>query len=187
MQRYLRPYLALDPHDVNADGIRLVEAILSSPAGSDVARQIAQVPGASLFTAYLAVARLADSAETAVQIARFMSGRRWSEPLLDDSVVAQRQFERSLLSRGHLREWRRVAHSPTPQMFAEAALLGGVPADSVAAAFRSRLSGPVGPLMVMAFPWWTLRGDTASLRMAAIRADSMARAPDRVIRTSGRM
>ena len=31
-----------------------------------------------------------------------------------------------LLSRGHLQEWRRVSHSPAPQMFSEAALLGGV-------------------------------------------------------------
>ncbi|HET6779191.1 MAG TPA: serine/threonine-protein kinase [Gemmatimonadales bacterium] len=176
MQRYLKPYLALNPQDVNADGIRLVQTILSSP-DSDVTRQIAQVPGASLFTAFLAVVRLPDSGETAVQIARRMSSRRWSEPPIDDSVVAQRQFERSLLSRGHLREWRRVAHSAPPQMFAEAALLGGLPADSVAAAYQRRLSGPVGPLMVQAFPWWTIRRDTTSLRKAAIRADSMARSP----------
>jgi eukaryotic-like serine/threonine-protein kinase len=177
MQRYLRPYLALNPQDVNADGIRLVQAVLSSTGSSNLTRRFAEVPGDGLFAAYLAVLRLGDSAETAVQIARFMKSRTWPEPPLDDSIVAQRQFERSLLSRGHLGEWRRVAHSPAPQMFSEAALLGGVPADSAAAAFRTRLSGPVGPLMVMAFPWWTLRRDTTSLRIAATRADSMAQSP----------
>ena len=177
MQRYLRPYLALNPQDVNADGIRFVQAVLSSPGDSNLTRQIAEVPGDGLFAAYLAVLRLADSAETALQIARIMKSRTWPEPPLDDSIVAQRQLERSLLSRGHLGEWRRVTQSSAPQMFSEAALLGGVPADSAAAAFRGRLSGPVGPLMVMAFPWWTQRRDTTSLRIAAIRADSMARSP----------
>jgi serine/threonine-protein kinase len=177
MQRYLRPYLALNPQDVNADGIRLVHAIVSSPGDSNLTRKIAQVPGEGLFAAFLAVARLADSGESALQITRFMKSRTWSEPPLDDSLVAQRQLERSLLSRGHFRDWYSISDRSAPQMFAEAALLGAVPAESVAAAFRTRLSGPVGPLLVMAFPWWTLRRDTTSLRMAAIRADSMARAP----------
>jgi tetratricopeptide (TPR) repeat protein len=45
MQRYLRPYLALNPQDVNADGIRFVQAVLSSPGDSNLTRQIAEVPG----------------------------------------------------------------------------------------------------------------------------------------------
>lgn len=177
MQRYLRPYLALGPKDVNAGGFRLVQAILTSAPRSDITRQLAEVPGDGLFAAFLALVRLADSAEAAVQIARFMKSRTWPDPPLRDTMIGQRLLERSLLSRGHLREWRRIAESPAPNMFAEAALLGGVPGDTAAVVFRERLSGPVGPLLVSAFPWWTLRRDTTSLRTAAVRAASMARMP----------
>ena len=177
MQRYLRPYLALGPKDVNADGLRLVQSILTSTPSSDVTRKFAGVPGDGLFAAFLALVRFSDSAETAVKIARLMKSRRWPDPPLSDTMVAQRQLERTLLSRGHLREWRRIAQSPAPSMFAEAALLGGVPPDTAAAVFRERLSGTVGPFLVSAFPWWTLHRDTTSLRTAAVRAASMARMP----------
>jgi eukaryotic-like serine/threonine-protein kinase len=175
MQRYLRPYLALAPKDVNADGLRLVAAVLDPATTSGAATNFAGVPGDGLFAAFLALVRLPDTAESAVQIARFMVSRSWPEPPLSNPVVARRQLERILLSRGHFREWHRVTQeAPAPLMLSEAALLGAVPVETAAASFLERLSGPVGPHLVGAFPWWAVRRDTLSLRKAAARAASLA-------------
>jgi serine/threonine-protein kinase len=177
MRRYLRPYLALGPKDVNADGLRLVQTILDSGRIADLATRFASVPGDGLFAAYLALSRLPDSAEVAIEISRFMASRTWAEPPLSDSNFSRRQLARSLLSRGHLRAGYQAMREPLLLVRAEAALLGAVPAETVAAAYRETLSGPVGAPLVMAFPWWASQRDTASLRTAAARAESLARLP----------
>jgi hypothetical protein len=72
-------------------------------------------------------------------------------------------------------------------LFAEAAMLGAVPASDVADRYRKRLGEPVVVPIVMAFPWWTMQGDTTSLRVAARRADSLARwSPNPVTRSQAR-
>jgi serine/threonine-protein kinase len=177
MRRYLRPYLALGPKDVNADGLRLVQTILDSGRIANLAVRFASVPGDGLFAAFLALNRLPDSAEVAIEVARFMASRTWAEPPLSTTNFVGRQLARSLLSRGHLRAGYQVMRDPPLPVLAEAALLGAVPAATVAAAFREMLSGPVGAPLVMAFPWWASQRDTASLRTAAARADSLARLP----------
>jgi serine/threonine-protein kinase len=180
MRRYLRPYLALGPKDVNADGLRLVQTILDSGHVVNLAVRFASVPGDGLFAALIALSRLPDSAEVAIEVARFMASRTWAEPPLSLPEFPRRLFARSLLGRGHLRagyQVMRVMRDPPLPFLAEAALLGAVPADTVAAAFREMLSGPVGARLVMAFPWWASRRDTASLRTAAARGESLARLP----------
>jgi serine/threonine-protein kinase len=177
IHRYLRPYLALGPKDVNADGFRLVQAILDSDTMPNIATRFARVPGDGLFAAFLVFFLLPDSGEVAIQIARFVASHTWPDPPLSNPIIGQRQLERSLLSRGHLREWYRVARDPPALFVAEAALLGAVPDDTAAAFFHGRLSGPVGPQLAAAFPWWTSRRDTVSLRTAAARAASLARLP----------
>jgi eukaryotic-like serine/threonine-protein kinase len=180
MRRYLRPYLALGPKDVNADGLRLVQAILDSGRVVNLAVRFASVPGDGVFAAFLALSHLPDSAEVAIEVARFMASRTWAEPPLSLPDFTRRVLARSLLSRGHLRagyQVMRVMRDPPLPLLAEAALLGAVPTDTVAAAFRELLSGPAGAPLVMAFPWWAGQRDTASLRTAAARGESLARLP----------
>jgi serine/threonine-protein kinase len=180
MRRYLRPYLTLGPKDVNADGLRLVQTILDSGRIANLAARFASVPGDGLFAAFLALSHLPDSAEVAIEVARFMASRTWAEPPLSLADFPRRVLARSLLSRGHLRAGYQVMRDmrdPPLPFLAEAALLGAIPADTVAAAFREMLSGPVGARLVMAFPWWASQRDTASLRTAAARGESLARLP----------
>ncbi len=177
MRRYLRPYLALGPKDVNADGLRLVQTILDPGRIANLAVRFASVPGDGLFAAFIALSRLPDSAEVAVDVARFMASRTWAEPPLSLPDFPRRLLARSLLSRGHLRAGYQVMRDPPLPLLAEAALLGVVPAETVAAAFRELLSGPVGAPLVMAFPWWASQRDTASLRTASARGESLARLP----------
>ena len=93
---------------------------------------------------------------------------------------------RSLMARGHLREGRR-ALGTLPGFYAEPALLGAVPAESAAVEFRRQLVGGEISDVAMALPWWTLRRDTVSLRVAAARGDSLARsASDEIGRARGR-
>jgi hypothetical protein len=92
------------------------------------------------------------------------------------------------MSRGHLRASREFLPGQERSLFfAEAALLGAVPAENAAAAFREALSGPASHRLVAAFPWWASHRDTTSLRRAEAHADSLAlRDPDPTGRSRAR-
>jgi len=177
MRRYLRPYLALAGGDVRADGERLVRTVLDSvPTGADPLVLFRGVSDLGLTSAYFALARLPDSAEVSVSLARLIAERPLSVPPLDTPLGARRSLARALMSRGHLRAGAELLAGQEPNLlFADAALLGAVPAESAAARFRDGLSGPVSALLVAAFPWWAARRDTTSLRKAESHADSLAR------------
>jgi hypothetical protein len=59
-------------------------------------------------------------------------------------------------------------------IFAEAAVLGAIPADLADAIFKKALSDTVAPT-AFAYQWWGSRRDTASLRLSVTRAESTAR------------
>jgi hypothetical protein len=177
MRRYLKPYLALGPEDSNADGLRLVRAILDSSPIPNLTARLAVVQGNGLFGALLALSHLPDSAEASVAIARYMASKSWPEPPLNDSNLVKRQLARSLLGRGHLHAGYPLSLQGIAPHVTEAALLGVVLNDTAAAALKKRLSGPVGAPLAGAFPWWSATGDTVSLRRAVARAESLARAP----------
>jgi tetratricopeptide (TPR) repeat protein len=179
MRRYLAPYLALGPHDVNTDGHRLVARLLDAP--QDLATLPAVVSGLSadaLFTAYAAFDLLPDSAETAVEIARILASRSWSGLPFSRPGWTQRLHALALLARGHLRAGYKAMpentfKAPLP-IFAEAALMGAVPAEQAAATFKKALSDTTAP-PASAYPWWASRRDTASLRLSVTRAEALAR------------
>jgi serine/threonine-protein kinase len=181
MRKYLRPYLALEPRDVNADGMRLVAAVLDSlDAHGTITGLFRTDIQHGIFSALNALGRLPDSTEVIVALARFAASRHWATPPLNDSIFNQRQLARSLSSRGHLREAYQVltrADARGSNIFAEFALLGAVPPESAAVAFQERLSAPSSVLLPQALPWWANRGDTASLKRAGARADSLAGLP----------
>jgi hypothetical protein len=59
-------------------------------------------------------------------------------------------------------------------VFAEAALLGAIPASEAAERFRTQMANPVA-LPVLANPWWASQSDTESLLRLQRRADSLTR------------
>jgi tetratricopeptide (TPR) repeat protein len=178
MRRYLRPYLALGPRDVNADGSRMVERLLDSLPGSDMPALIGGLPGHAIITAFNALDRLPDSAETAIKIGRILASRSWSVVPLNRPGFTPRLLAVALLARGHLRAGYAAIpenmHSAGLPVFAEAAVMGAVPPEDAAAAFKKALSDTAPP-PVLAFPWWASRRDTSSLRLSVTRAESLAR------------
>ena len=180
MRRYLRPYLALNPNDKGADGLRLVQRLLDSAgvSPSDLPRLFAELRSPSaLLNAYNALRRLPDSSETAVHLARFLASHPWSGRPANDSATGRRRLAQALLAHGHLREGYDVLRENESLLFSDAALFGVAPPESVAAEFRRRLSGPAGFVLAGAFPRWAGQRDTASLRLAATHAESLARLP----------
>jgi serine/threonine protein kinase/tetratricopeptide (TPR) repeat protein len=175
--RYLHPYLRLAGDDVKADGARLVQVLLdsTSPGAAEQRRLFRQVSDQGLFSAYLILNNMPDSAELGVSLTRYIALHPLSGPPLNTPVFVKRSLARSLMSRGHLREGlQQLPDQASGPLLAEAALFGVVPVEDVARHFKERLAEP-SSLLVMAFPWWAIRGDTASLRVAQRRADSLVR------------
>jgi serine/threonine-protein kinase len=174
IRRYLDAYLALEPRDPYADGLRLVRRTLGSTSPSIDTAQFAGLPATALFVALNSLNRLADSAEVSLALARHIAPR-WRElPFISAAQARTATIARSLMARGHLREGHR-AMAALPAFYAEPALLGAIPPESAAVAFRRQLVGGEIGNVAMALPWWTLRGDSLSLGAAAARGDSLAR------------
>jgi tetratricopeptide (TPR) repeat protein len=180
MRRYLRPYLALGPQDVNADGYRLVARLLDSPSDltSTLPALVSGLSGHTVITVYNAFDQFPDSAETAIHLARILASRSWPAVPLSRPGFTGRLLAFALFARGHLRagyeaipENMRDASLP---VFAEAAVMGAVPAEQAAATFKMALSD-TALLSAFAYPWWTSRRDTASLRLSVTRAELLGR------------
>jgi serine/threonine-protein kinase len=182
VKRYLHPYLALEPHDRYANGLRLVRGILDSARPPAVGSSIQE-----LRVAVNVLSRLADSAEVAVDILRRSAPAPEATHLSADEALTKRQLGRELMARGHLKEGRRALGEIPAAFYAEPAIFGAVPAETAAAEFRRQLSSGEPDAVTAALPWWTMRRDTASISRAAARGDSLAgsgREP--VDRTRGR-
>jgi serine/threonine-protein kinase len=173
MRRYLRPYLALVPRDVSADGIRFVSAVVDSLPISNSTDRLATLTPHGLFAAFLALSYLADSAEVSSDVVRYMARHTGAGPIPNDSAFARRQFARNLLSRGHLRAGYQAFGRPLDLQLTEATLLGVVPAESVAAALREWSARRFDGSLSLAYLWWARQQDTVSLRAAIARAKSM--------------
>ncbi len=178
MRKYLRPYLALSSNDLTRDGFRLLQRLLDStpPPGANLEARFEHTSDPGLFAAYGPLSHLPDSSELVIRLARYFLRHPLSEPPINSPKAARRILARVLLSRGHLQETYQLLRGwEELPLFTDAALLGAVPAESAAATFRARLSGPASPSLVAGFPWWATRRDTSSLRTAEHHADSLAR------------
>jgi serine/threonine-protein kinase len=190
VRRYLRPYLALDPKEHEAEGNRLVQALLQpGTTSADVPRLAAPVSLDGLFETNVVLSTLPDSAELGVALARVANSREPSgNTPFRRRLALQMSLARILMTRGHLTAAYPILRSlDTTWVFADAALIGAVPPDSAAAVFNRRLAGPVSQRLIETFPWWAGRRDTVSLVRASVRADSAAkRGADPTTRTRGR-
>jgi serine/threonine-protein kinase len=177
-QRYIRPYLALDPKDINARGIRFIASLLDPGRlrGDEFRRLIDTVPADVVRHALAGgLARWADTAETALRV---LEARRAGGDSAQFFGYGLRPFQAGILAyRGHLRE----AAEFVPPDFAGYVLLfraqvGAAPADSADTVF-AEWSRTGNPGMRYALPWWAGRGDTARVRVAVRMVDSLARHP----------
>ncbi|HEU5153661.1 MAG TPA: hypothetical protein VFU03_02905, partial [Gemmatimonadales bacterium] len=197
-RKYAAAYLRLDPTDVNAPSIRLA-ALMLDPARShapETARMIDSASVQELFGAGIVnLGWWADSAESAVRLARAMTRRSgtgvdpWSDTLMYRQYLAL-----ELAYRGHLREAYAVdrpllldqAASPYTNFldpFRALAVLGVIPESVSARTFGPALepgkawhiSQNFTDRQMRGLPWWLGRRDTVALARFALRAEQEAR------------
>jgi len=179
-RRYIAPYLALDPKDVNADGIRLTARLIDPERvrSPETRSLLDTIPVAVLWHAnFGGLGRWPDTAETLLRAARTRSQRAPQ----GDSARLQQIVAIGLTYRGHLREAAEQASvQANPQwaagLFLYRALFGIIPADSADRVFAAGAQAP-GPVTQGAPVWWAVRGDTIALREYVRVADSAVRRP----------
>ncbi|MGH9258523.1 MAG: tetratricopeptide repeat protein, partial [Acidimicrobiales bacterium] len=177
-QRYIRPYLALDPKDINARGIRFIAGVLD-PARlrSDEGRRLIDTTPPDVVRHALVggLARWADTAETALRILKARAAAGDTAQLFGIGTTG---FYTAVLTyRGHLREADESAPTELAgYVLSFRALVGSAPPDSADAVF-AQWARTGNPGVRFALPWWATRGDTARVRDATRLADSLSRKP----------
>jgi serine/threonine-protein kinase len=181
-RRYGEAYLRVGLGRTAAASVRAALDLLASPNAPPPATvaflDTAKAKGVS--DAWFYIASAVDSGEAAVAAARAFTRSRHGP----DSVDAERQrglLGGALAYRGHLREavrelWTRRPWTRGVSILtaAELVTLGAVPPDSAAAWLESLLrEGSVWSPMGLA--WWSVRGDTGSIR----RLERLARSKSR--------
>jgi eukaryotic-like serine/threonine-protein kinase len=176
-RRYLAAYLAQNPTDVDAEGMRLVSR-LADPAlaGTRETREMLDTASAEqLQHAQAATSEWGDSSETLLRLARLSAaGRHHKDPSFSDTMLLKSHLERALASRGHAIEAMKVY--PNAQEAIRLAMLGAIPmstADSliIPAVMNNRTCAPC------AISLWGARGDTVMLQRIIHLGDSLIKAP----------
>jgi serine/threonine-protein kinase len=180
-RRYATAYLALGPTDDEADGIRLVNGLLSGrDASESLGPNVALEQREVLGNAWFAMRKWADTSELAVHIARSLAQ---SAEVDADSRTWESRWAVALAYRGHLAEARSVSRVPTPRFVSELAFLDAIPEDTAGAIFRDWLVS--GTLQgALALPWWAERGDAASITRLLEIAEGASTTGDAATRRS---
>jgi len=176
-QRYIVPYLALQPRDVNAAGIRIL-AQLIAPHAREAGETQLLLDTVSLDALRHAIigglAQWLDSGETLLHLLE-RTEPRWRATA--DSATMRMNRTVFLAFRGHLREAAADDDGTDAALDYALGIAGALPADSVDQLFvehrAKRRSGFYGSA------WWAFRGDVASLADWSRYRDSLARQPAR--------
>jgi serine/threonine-protein kinase len=173
-RRYARSFLALRPGAEHAQSLRTVSLLLDSAASiQQVDRLLDTLPVPVLFSLYLTYFNVPDREATGIRIMRRFAARPAPEDQwYYDPEIRQNMLATLLAYRGQLREAAAIIgprdDRRTWALFVELGLLEAIPADTIDALLRRRLSKhpfwpPVG--LSAAPAWWFARGDTASLEL----------------------
>ena len=165
-RRFTSALVRLNPQSALVRGLPELQRLLALPDSAAQARLLDSLPAEVLGIAASMIQRWPDSAELAVRIARQRVHAQ------EDVNDARLHLAHVLAFRGHLRE-ALVLGDTLPgnisnESFAEAALLGYVPADRAQATFSRWLQlgewPPFLPVPALALPWWGVQRDTVALR-----------------------
>jgi hypothetical protein len=176
-RRYLAAYLAQNPTDVDAEGMRLAWR-LTDPALAGTPETRRMLDTASFDQLQHGAAGLiewADSGETIVQIGRMMRAASvGASPRFADSVRVARRFANALALRGHAREALSVRR--TDESLSLAMVAGETPIAAADSALRKGLAKGegCGPCIVS---FWGMMGDTASILYVTHLGDSVVKLP----------
>jgi TolB-like protein len=175
-RRYLAAYLAQNPTDVDAEGMRLAWR-LTDPAlaGTEETRRIIDTASVDLLQhGVTGLIEWPDSGETILRIARQIRARSLGPSARFDSVRTARHLSSLLMLRGHAREALSVRRSD--ETLALAMVAGETPAPAADSALMKGMSKGegCGPCVVS---FWGMLGDTASIQYLTHLGDSVARLP----------
>ncbi len=176
-QEAMASYLALNPRGISAEAVEVVSALLDPRrAALPETQQALRSASARVITqSRLPAYSFPDSAESSIRVGHAFAALTGDSGLL----VA------TLAHRGHLREALVVMGDDQPLMFADIALLGGVPRDSAAPVFAAWHGRDAA---VLALPWWAEMRDTtpfARFRQgvdSAVAAGSLTKAAGEFLR-----
>jgi serine/threonine-protein kinase len=174
-RRHAAAYLGLNPTDDESIAFAIVHRLLDSlrPSTPDIERQLDTATAPVLFEAWAASNAARDPTEPEVRLARlFAAGRPGAPPSLDDPAFRAEILSSALARRGHLREAYDVAGTARPELIADLALVGGLPADTLDAIFRRWLEAR-SERGWWGLAWWAGRGDTLSI-LASLRQSEAA-------------
>jgi eukaryotic-like serine/threonine-protein kinase len=172
-RRYAEAYLRRDPRDFEGEGIRLA-ALASNPRSrtADVEKNIDTLPPRVVQKAFTAMARLPDSAESAVKLLRRAIPRA---PNAGSSRSVNNLLANQLAMRGHISEAWSIAVANKNYLAAEIAGLGLIPTDSALKVLKPWLQdrgdsflGPI-PLLALARDTATLIAQTTTMEQVAQR------------------
>jgi hypothetical protein len=165
--------------------MRLTRRLLDPrQAHSDAVQQVLDTASSDLLVAAIQVFHgWADSLETSVRLGRLLAQGR-PGTVLEHAAAAVYipEYALALAYHGHLHEAYAAADHTVRWITAATAWMGGVPADSVRAAFARSLSGDTlypRSLAATGAPWFARQRDSVSLKELARRADSTSRASQR--------
>jgi tetratricopeptide (TPR) repeat protein len=171
-RKYVERYLALEPIDVHAANARLVRDLLDPGTNAAVRFDsvLRSIPPQAATTTFQSVLTWADSAETQVRMAQALVANSRTAGGQPFRVQSRQGLAIARAFRGRYREAMRDADTIQAWVFAEAAQLGVIPADSAQRMFArwaeaDTLKGRVLP----ALGWWATRRDTSSLQLVAQR------------------
>jgi eukaryotic-like serine/threonine-protein kinase len=179
--RYTQGYLALSPTDASAEGIRLVDRLVTSPRPQpeDAKRLLRAASPSALDDAWLALRRSPDSLELSVQVARALADAPEGDAPWLPRAQRQSWVGSSLMFRGHVRDAARLLYrnpaATIPPVLIEAALLAPELPDSAMPTLRGLLAKPLPIAAASTLPVWAARGDSHAVREVARHGDSVAR------------
>ncbi len=172
-KKYSRAYLALNPTDVEAEGISIVDKVANG--AGDVDAVLDKAPTDAIMAAYFTLRRWPDSAETALKLLQAPGRRpRTTAGFAADSVRFWNLLPLEFAYRGHLAQAYKVLGDRPSRLFVELALLGGIPRDSANAVIGSWIAKGI-PQAFYALPWLAQQGDQAKITVLRDKADSASR------------
>ena len=176
-RRYLSAYLAQNPTDVDAEGMRLAWR-LTDPALATTAETRKMLDTASfdqIQHGAVGLIEWADTGETVVRLARILrEGSLGPSPRFQDSARIARRFATALAMRGHAREALAVASNEDHLSMAMIAGETPIPAAD-SALLKGIATGQYCGQCVMSI--WGMTGDTAMIRQLTHLGDSVAKLP----------
>ena len=163
-RRYLLAYLAQNPTDAQADGMRLVDR-LTDPARATTpeTRQILDTASVGqLMSAGPAILEWPDSGETLIRLGPYYL-RAKSHDRVVDSATRLRRVANSMALRGHLRS--AIAMDKTPSLLMAALMTGDAPVATDSILMKKISSGQgCGACAVSV---WGMIGDTVMIQKAS--------------------